>query len=68
MDLYELNHAAAEQQHFLQNNNHNYDGGGGGGDAGGAGEAVPKVLPRKCSAGASGSNYNAIQKCTTVDI
>ncbi|KAH8348149.1 hypothetical protein KR084_004834 [Drosophila pseudotakahashii] len=72
MELYELNHAEAEQQHFLQNNNHNYDGGGGG-DAGGlgmgVGESVPKVLPRKCSAGASGSgNYNSIQKCTTVDI
>ncbi|XP_039484172.1 leucine-rich repeats and immunoglobulin-like domains protein 3 [Drosophila santomea] len=67
MELYELNHAAAEQQHFLQNNNHNYDGGGGG-DAGGVNEMVPKVLPRKCSAGASGSNYNSIQKCTTVDI
>ncbi|KAI8036280.1 leucine-rich repeats and immunoglobulin-like domains protein 1 [Drosophila gunungcola] len=72
MELYELNYAAAEQQHFLQNNNHNYDGGGGGGgEVGGSGAAIPKVLPRKCSAGAgtSGSgNYNSIQKCTTVDI
>ncbi|XP_017078566.1 leucine-rich repeats and immunoglobulin-like domains protein 3 [Drosophila eugracilis] len=67
IELYELNHAAAEQQHFLQNNNHNYVGGGGG-ESGVVGEAVPKVLPRKCSAGASGSNYNSIQKCTTVDI
>ncbi|XP_017049728.1 leucine-rich repeats and immunoglobulin-like domains protein 3 [Drosophila ficusphila] len=68
MELYELNCAAAEQQHFLQNNNHNYDGGGGGGDVGGATGTAPKVMPRKCSAGASGSNYNSIQKCTTVDI
>ncbi|KAH8277703.1 hypothetical protein KR018_003746 [Drosophila ironensis] len=58
MELYELNHTAAEQQHFLQNNNHNYDGGGGGGatDAG-----VPKVQPR--------SNFgSSIQRSTAVDI
>ncbi|KAH8291477.1 hypothetical protein KR054_012175 [Drosophila jambulina] len=74
MELYELNHAAAEQQHFLQNNNHNYDGGGvaiAGFDAVGA--ATPKVLPRKCGAGAASggsSSYNAIQQqsSTTVDI
>lgn len=74
MELYELNHAAAEQQHFLQNNNHNYDGGGVGigGGFDGLAAAAPKVLPRKCSAGAAaaGSNYNAIQQqsSTAVDI
>ncbi|KAH8336772.1 hypothetical protein KR059_002648 [Drosophila kikkawai] len=71
MELYELNHTAAEQQQFLQNNNHNYDGGGvgiAGFDAVGA--ATPKVLPRKCGIGAASSSYNAIQQqsSTTVDI
>ncbi|EDW31947.1 GL10699 [Drosophila persimilis] len=80
LELYELNHsvADAEQQHFLQNNNHNYDGGGGagaGGGGGGVAGTAPKVLPRKCSAGAgagvsgsAASTYNAIQQATTVDI
>ncbi|XP_034650528.1 leucine-rich repeats and immunoglobulin-like domains protein 1 [Drosophila subobscura] len=81
MELFELNHSAAEQQHFLQNNNHNYDGGGGARAVEGANGAVagaaPKVLPRKCSAGAgagagvsgsAASSYNAIQQATTVDI
>ncbi|KAH8401876.1 hypothetical protein KR009_008413 [Drosophila setifemur] len=66
MELFELNHAAAEQQHFLQNNNHNYDGGGGGvgvvvgtGVGTVSGGAVPsKVLP--------GSNYHSSP--TAVDI
>lgn len=52
MELYELNHTAAEQQHFLQNNNHNYDGGGGGVATGASG--LSKVLPR--------SNHNSIQQ------
>ncbi|XP_033252239.1 LOW QUALITY PROTEIN: leucine-rich repeats and immunoglobulin-like domains protein 3 [Drosophila miranda] len=68
--------ADADQQHFLQNNNHNYDGGGGAGaGGGGVAGAAPKVLPRKCSAGAgagvsgsAASSYNAIQQATTVDI
>ncbi|KAH8253160.1 hypothetical protein KR032_003878 [Drosophila birchii] len=72
MELYELNHVAAEQQHFLQNNNHNYDGGGIGIGAGVGTAATPKVLPRKCGVGAAsgGSSYNAIQQqsSTTVDI
>lgn len=54
MELYELNHTAAEQQHFLQNNNHNYDGGGGGGVGATGAAGLPKVLPR--------SNYNSIQQ------
>lgn len=64
---YEVNYAEPEQHLFLQNNNHNYDGGGIG-VAGGVNKMVPNALLRKCSAGASGSNYSSIQQCTTVDI
>ncbi|KAH8405217.1 hypothetical protein KR222_011138, partial [Zaprionus bogoriensis] len=51
MELYELNHRAAEQERFLRNNNHNYDGGGVGMGVGvGVVAAAGGVVPRKCSA------------------
>ncbi|KAH8297409.1 hypothetical protein KR044_011421, partial [Drosophila immigrans] len=77
MELYELNHSAAEQQRFLRNNNHNYDGGGvdmGLGLGANvhvhgsiAGAPAPPVLPRKCSAELSSAGFD-YKQATTVDI
>ncbi|KAL7737915.1 hypothetical protein ACLKA6_006286 [Drosophila palustris] len=77
MELYELNHSAAEQQRFLRNNNHNYDGGGvgmgmdmalgGNVHVATAGAVPPPVLPRKCSAQLN-SNSVDYKQSTTVDI
>ncbi|XP_034107533.1 leucine-rich repeats and immunoglobulin-like domains protein 3 [Drosophila albomicans] len=77
IELYGLNHSAAEQQRFLRNNNHNYDGGGvdmglglsanvhGHGPT--AGASAPPVLPRKCSAQLNSSAVE-YKQATTVDI
>lgn len=49
MELYDLNHSAAEQQRFLRNNNHNYDGGGVGFGVGVSLATAGPTVPRKCS-------------------
>ncbi|XP_030567595.1 leucine-rich repeats and immunoglobulin-like domains protein 3 [Drosophila novamexicana] len=68
MELYELNHSAAEQQRFLRNNNHNYDGGGAGVANGGvAPQLTPPAVPRKCSAQLSGASVD-YKAANAVDI